>query len=383
MARTVLILGAGVGGLTAANLLRRSLPRDYRVVVADRERTISFPPSYLWVMSGERRPERISRPLDRLQRKGIEVVIGEIERIDPEKREATIGGTSISADYLIVALGADFDIETIPGLAAGGLTFATLDGATRLRNELAGISEGRVVVLTASPLYKCPAAPYEAAMLIEAGFRRRSLGTRVAVELYAAEPAPMGVTGPAVSAAVRGMVESKGIRYFPERQVAKVDPAGRSVEFKNGESVGYDLLVYMPSVRTPRVVHESGLAGENGWVAVDRHTLATRFPGVYAVGDVTSITLSMGKPLPKAGVFAHAEAEVVARNIARVVSGGGEELRFDGHGGCFVEGGARKAGYGSGNFYAEPLPAVRMRGPGRLWHVGKVLYEKRWFQRWL
>ena len=382
MSKTVLILGAGVGGLAAANLLRRSLPKGSRVVVADRERSVSFAASYLWVMSGERRAEQLSPPLDRLRRKGIELIEGEIERIDPNKREATIGGASISADYLIVALGADFVPETVPGLVEGGLTFTTLAGAAQLRAALAAFTEGRVVVLTAAPLYKCPAAPYEAAMLIEAGFRRRGIRKQVTVELYAAEPGPMGVAGPAVSAAVRGMVEAQGIGYFPDHQVTKVDPIGRSVEFANGKRAGYDLLVYMPPVRAPQVVRESGLVDKSGWVAVDRNTLATRFAAVYALGDVATIPLSMGKPLPKAGVFARAQAEVVARNIARIVSGRGRAASFDGHGACFVEVGAGKAGFGAGNFYGEPVPTVNMRRPSWYWHVGKVLYEKYWFWRW-
>lgn len=134
----------------------------------------------------------------------------------------------------------------------------------------------------------------------------------------------------------------------------------------------------MPPHRVPGVVKAAGLTAESGWVAVDRGTLATKFPNVYAIGDVTTIPLKMGKPLPKAGVFAHGQAEVVARNLARAWTGKGEAARFDGHGMCFVEIGAGMAGLGSGNFYAEPTPAVRLRAPSPLWHLGKLLYEKHW-----
>jgi sulfide:quinone oxidoreductase len=130
-------------------------------------------------------------------------------------------------------------------------------------------------------------------------------------------------------------------------------------------------------------VRESSLVGESGWVEVDRHTLQTKFTGVYALGDVTSIPLSTGKPLPKAGVFAHAQALVVAHNIVRAITGSGREARFDGRGACFVEVGKGKAGYGAGNFYAEPRPAVQMHRPSRWWHTAKVLFEKYWFRRWL
>ena len=383
MSQTVLILGGGVGGLVAANTLRRRLPPKHQVVLVDREPSFSLPASYLWVMSGSRRPQQVSRPLERLRGKGIQVIHGSVEQIDPEQRKVMIEGRQISADHLVIALGAEFNPQAIEGLSNGGLTFATLDGATRLNASLSGFREGRILILTAAPMYKCPAAPYEAAMLIEAHCRRRGLAGKVRIDLYTAEPGPMGVAGPAVSAAVRTMVESKSVGYHPERQAVRVDPSERFVEFSDGERVPYELLVYMPPVRAPRVVRESSLVGKSGWVEVDRHTLQTRFPEVYAVGDATLIPLSMGKPLPKAGVFAHAQALVVARNIARAVTGIGVEAKFDGRGACFVETGEGKAGYGVGNFYAEPRPDVRMHGPSRWWHTGKVLFEKYWFRRWL
>jgi sulfide:quinone oxidoreductase len=383
MSQTVLVLGGGIGGMVAANVLRRHLPHEHRVVVVDREATFSFAASHLWVMSGVRSPEQVTCPLDRLQRKGIELIQGEVEHIDPEQRQAVIAGTQMSADHFVVALGAQWIPEIVSGLSEGGLTFATLDGAVRIRDALSKFTQGQIVILTAAPQYKCPAAPYEAALLIAAHFRNRGIGSQVRIDLYTAEPGPMGVAGPNVSSAVRGMVESTGVAYHPGQQIGKVEPGDRILEFKSGEKVRYDLLVYMPPIQAPHVIQKSPLIGESGWVEVDRYTLKTQFENVYALGDITSIPLSMGKPLPKAGVFAHAQAEVVARNIARSVTGRGREAQFDGHGACFVEVGDRKAGYGAGNFYAEPLPAVKMRRPRLWWHAGKVLFEKYWFWRWL
>ncbi len=378
---SVLILGGGIGGVVAANSLRKLLPRRHEIVVVDREPSFALAASFLWVMTGARKPEQVSRPLERLRRKGIEVVRGEVERIDPERREAVVSGQTLRGEHLVVALGAEFALDAIPGLAEAGHTFCTLDGATRLRDALARLRSGRVVVLTAAPAYKCPAAPYEAAMLIEAACRRRGIRGAVEISLYSAEPGPMGVAGPEVSKAVRGMVEQKGIAYHPEHQIARA--AGGQVEFTNGVSAPYDLLVYVPPIRPPRALAKSGLVDESGWVRVDRNTMETRFPGVYALGDATIIPLSMGKPLPRAGVFAHAQAEVVAQNVARALVGKGGAARFDGHGECFIETGGGKAGFGAGNFYADPLPAVAVRGPGRIWHAGKVLLEQRILRGWL
>ncbi len=381
MPENVLILGGGVGGVAAANALRKLLSRHHRIVLVDREQSFTLAASFLWVMTGARTPEQVSRPLERLARKGIEVVRGEVERIDPEKREAVVSGTPLRGDRLIVTLGAEFALDAIPGLAQAGSTFCTLDGATRLRDELARFRGGRIVVLTAAPAYKCPAAPYEAAMLIESECRRRGIRDSVQLTLFSAEPGPMGVAGPEVSAAVRGMVEKKGIDYRPEHQVARVE--GGQLEFTNGVRAAFDLLVYVPPLRPPRVLAGSGLVDQSGWVRVDRQTMETRFPGVHALGDVTMIPLAMGKPLPRAGVFAHHQAEVVSRNIARAFGRKTSEARFDGIGSCFIETGDGRAGYGAGDFYAEPRPAVRVRRPGRLWHAGKVLLEKQILWRWL
>lgn len=381
MESDVLILGGGIGGVATANALRKRLPRRRRVVLVDREPTFTLAASFLWVMTGARTPGQVSRPLDRLRRKGIEVVRGEVESIDPERRQATVGGQRLQGQRLVVALGAEFALDAIPGLAGTGHTFCTLDGATRLRDALARFQGGRIVLLTAAPAYKCPAAPYEAAMLIEAECRRRGIRGRTELALYSAEPGPMGVAGPEVSAAVRGMVEQKGIAYRPEHQVARVQ--GGEVEFTNGARAPFDLLVYVPPLRPPRVLAASGLVDESGWVKVDRETLETRFAGVHAIGDVTLIPLAMGKPLPRAGVFAHGQAEAVARNIARALGGRGGEARFDGHGACFIEAGDGKAGYGTGNFYGDPRPTVSVRRPGRLWHLGKVILEKQILWGWL
>lgn len=379
---TVLVLGGGVGGVVAAVGLRKKLPPAQRVVLVERREQHLFDPSLLWLMTGQRTRQRITRPLVRLVEKGIEVVTGEIERIDPDQRKVTVDGAELEGEHLIVALGAEYAPELVPGLPEAGHNFYDLAGAEGLRDTLESFHAGRIVVLTATPIYKCPAAPYEAAMLLEYDCRRRGVRDEIEIDLYAAEPGPMGVAGPTVSAGVREMVEGKRIGYYPEHQIERVDPEAKRIAFANGTEAEFGLLAYVPPHRAPRVVRESGLTDESGWVPVDRHSLKTSFPNVYAIGDVTSIPLQLGKPLPKAGVFAHGEAEVVADNIACAITGSGRPAKFDGHGGCFVETGDGKAGFGRGNFYAEPLPQVRLRKAGRRWHMAKVLFERRWLRKW-
>ena len=197
ISQIVLVLGGGIGGVVAARELRRRLPRQHRVVLVDRESEHVFAPSLIWLMVGLRQAASIERPLARLVRKGIEVVRGEIESIDPATRTVTVSGKAISADYLVVSLGAELAPESVPGLAVAGHNFYTLQGAAEFHEALRALTSRRIVVLTAAPAYKCPAAPYEAAMLVDhfcrEGATRRPSAT---IEVYAAEPGPMGVAGP-------------------------------------------------------------------------------------------------------------------------------------------------------------------------------------------
>lgn len=381
--KTILILGGGIGGIVAATTLRRLLPRTHRIVLVERESRHVFPPSLLWLMIGERRSAQISRSFSGLARKGIDIVSGTVESIDPVARVARVDGRNIAADYMIVALGAELAPETVPGLAEAGHNFYTLDGAKALRAERLSFENGRLVVLVAGIPFKCPAAPYETALLLDADFRRRGLADRVRIDIYTPEPGPMPVAGPEVSAQLRAMIESRGIGYYPNHPVTSVDAANRKIVFANGAGTDYGLLAYVPPHRAPAVVRASPLAGESGWIPVDPYTLQTRFPSVYAVGDAATIMLKMGKPLPKAGVLAHGEAEVVAHNIAAEIIGRAERRSFDGHGECFIEIGNGRAGFGSGNFYAEPTPKIRLRQPSSILHYGKVAFEKYWLFRWL
>ncbi|HET7875790.1 MAG TPA: FAD/NAD(P)-binding oxidoreductase, partial [Methylomirabilota bacterium] len=353
-----------------------------RIILVDRQANHVFAPSFLWMMLGWREPQEITRSLERLGRKGIEVVQEEILEIDPLRRRVKTERQMIACDYLVVSLGAQTWAAGIPGLAEAGHNLYDLAGTLALRSALGQFREGRVAVLIAGVPFKCPAAPYEAAMLLEASLRQRRLRDRARVDLYTPEALPMPVAGPALGEAVKAMVEAKDIGFHPQHKLAQVDAARRELAFDSGVRAGYDLLVVIPPHRCPPVVKDAGLAGETGWVPVDKGTLETAHERVFAIGDVTAIKLPVGLMLPKAGVFAHAEAEVVAHNIAAQIQGHGAPARFDGVGYCFVEMGDGIAAYAKGNFYGEPAPAVRLRSPSRLWHWGKIYFEKWWLRRW-
>ncbi len=379
---SIVILGGGVGGLVTANTLRRRLDRKHRIILVDRQAQHVFTPSFLWMMLGWREPSEISRDLSRLGKKGIEVVQEEIREIDPAERRVRTERQEIAADYLVISLGAEGWLGGVPGLADAGHNLYDLGGTLRLRDALGRFNGGRVAVLISGLPFKCPAAPYEAAMLIESSLRRRGLRGRAQVDVYTPETLPMPVAGKALGEAIKTMVEGKGIGFHPQQKLAAVDPERHELAFEGGATAAYDLLVVVPPHRCPAVVREAGLTGETGWVPVDKRTLQTSHDRVFAIGDVTAIKLPVGLMLPKAGVFAHAQAEAVAHNIATEITGRGAPESFDGVGYCFVEMGDGVAAYAKGNFYGEPAPAVTMRSPSRLWHWGKIYLEKWWLRRW-
>jgi sulfide:quinone oxidoreductase len=384
MKSTTVVLGGGVGGMVAANGIRRQLPSSHRVVLVEKNPQHAFAPSFLWLMTGDREPHQIRRPLAGLLRRGVELVQAEVLGIDPVQRKVRTSAAEIAYDHLIVALGADLAPGAIPGLAEASQTFFTFEGATRLRDTLKSFSGGRIAVVVSAMPYKCPGAPHEGAMLIADYFRRRGLSSKVEIHLFTPESQPMPVAGPQLGEAVRRMLHAKGINFHPLHKLTSVDPGAREIRFDNGVHAGYDLLVAVPPHRAPRAVVEAGLTNQAGWVPVNPQTLRTSQDGVYAIGDVTAIPIpGRWKPdvplmLPKAGVFAHAQAEVVAQRIVAEVTGRSCEAAFCGDGYCMLEAGEDLAGFAFGNFFAEPSPNVQLRQIGKAWHLGKVLFEKWW-----
>lgn len=330
--KTVLVLGGGIGGLVAANELRKQLALPHRIVLIERSATHLFSPSLLWLMIGHRKVSDIRRPLDTLARKGIEVFQGAITTLDPSKRSVQVDGQQLTGDFLIISLGAELAPELVPGLAEAGFNLYTLEGMKDLHAALSTFKAGKLALVVASLPYKGFVVPYEAAMLLDAFFRQRHIREQVELNLYAGEPGPLEVAGLEVSRAVRELVEQKGIHYAPDQSITRVDSQTRQLHFVSGLTANYDLLAFVPPHRVPRLAIAAGLAQEGGWVPVDRSTLETRYSRVYAIGDMTSIPLANGKPLPKAGVFAHGQAEVVAHNIAVAITGKGEAWRFAGQG---------------------------------------------------
>ncbi len=383
--KTILILGGGWGGLTAAHHLRGLVSSEHRVVMIERSTTFSLGVSNLGLMTGERESVRhIQRDMAKLKRPGIEWVHAEVRGVDPATRAVETDAGALAGDYLVLALGAELAPDSISGFAESAHNLYEATEAAALHDELKRFQGGRIVVLVAGAPFRCPAAPYEAAMLVEAWTRENGIRDQVEIDLYTPESIPMAVAGPAVGRALCALMDERRIAYHFNQQVTEIEQASRTVRFAD-EETSYDLLIGIPPHRAPSPLKQAGLVDPSGYVPVhpqtlellsDVNTLEVQYPGVYAIGDVAAIRLLNSMLLPKAGVFAEGEAQVVAAAIAADINDQPRPGVYDGNGFCYVEVGDGLAAYGTGNFYAYPAPRVTLEDPSAQGRRAKQEYEQ-------
>ncbi len=380
--RTVLVLGGGIGGVAAASLLKEKLGDRARVRLVERKRQSQFPPSYPWIMLGLRTASAVQRDLGALKAKGIDVVRGEVTAINTNAKSVQTTKGALTYDDLVIALGAEYAPETIPGFAEHAHHIYDLDSALRFKDSIEGFQGGTIAVGVSRLPFKCPAAPYEVALLLDDLYTRKGCRDKVKLEFFTPEGMPVPATGPEIGNQVAGLLAARGIHYRPKVKLTEI--GAKELRFEGGEALPYDLLFCVPPHRAPRPVVDAGLTDGSGWVPVNPATLETKVPGVYALGDVTSIATPNGFVpfLPKAGVFAHGHAEIVASNLAAKIKGRGATKAWDGVGACFLETGRGQSAYVKGNFLAAPKPEIDFHMPGKVWHMQKVLFERHWMRRW-
>jgi len=382
--KSIVILGGGTGGIVAANKLRAKLPSDIKIILIERNPIHTFAASYLWLMVGIREPEKISTSLSKLITRGVKIINEEVKHIDTANRKVQIETRDISYDYLIVSLGADLDKKYMENYKDGIHNFYTFEGAKQLREELNKFKSGEIILAVESIPYKCPGAPFEAAMLIADFINKRRLKDKVKISLYTPEPQPLPVAGPELGKSVADLINTKGINFFPAHKFSGINPGTKTITFNTSLSLQYDLLIVIPSHIPPKVLSNSNLTDESGWIPVDKNSLAANAENVYAIGDVTSVSIpgrwDPDKPmkLPKAGVFAHSQAITVSEIIASKILGKETKESFCGDGFCMLEAGEDFAGFAYGDFFGSPHPDVKMKKLGKMWHIGKVFFEKWW-----
>lgn len=353
MKRQVLILGAGFGGLELSSLLSEQLADDVDVTLVDQNDAFVFGFSKLDVLFGRQTREEVRLPYVHLVKPGVEFRQERVLSIDPGRRHVVTDGTSYDPDFIVVALGADYDHAATPGFVEGGFEYYSIAGAQRLHDELPAFHGGRVLLAVLSIPFKCPPAPYEGILLLHDYLVERGIRDATDIHVISPQPAPIPVS-PEASAAVEQTMAERGIDYTKHHRVYGIDPAAKVAHLKDHDEP-YDLFIGIPVHKVPDVLAESGLT-ENGWVNVDPLTLTTAFPDVYALGDCAETGI------PKAGVFAETAARAVADHIAARIHGG-EARPFDGTGLCFIEFGNGEVGRVDVDFRAKGGPTAPLLGP--------------------
>ena len=371
----VVILGAGFGGLELASRLSDSVADEVRVTLIDQNDGFTFGFAKLGILFEGKDAAAVRIPYRDLAKPGVEFRQERVTAIDPAVRRVTTDRGSYDADILVVALGADYDLDATPGFAEGGLEYYSIAGAERMRDALPAFAGGTILIGVLGQPFKCPPAPFEGAFLLHDQLVERGIRDQTELRVIAPMAAPVPIT-PEVSQQFLDELTARGIEYIGQKRVVQLDPSTKQAVLESGERLSYDLFVGIPIHRVPDVVAESGLT-ENGWVAVDRDTLMTPFPDVYAVGDIVGI------PMAKAGVFAENAAGVVADNIIARHRGETAERRYEGEGNCYLEFGGGRVAKVEANFLGGPAPTAQLVGPSEELAADKKKFASdrraRWF----
>ncbi len=366
MTSEVVIVGGGVGGTVCANLVSRQTRGRAQVTVVDATGTHVYQPGFLYVAVGKQNSSALRHPESELLRREISLVVDRASRVDPDGRTVTLeSGRTLHYDQLLLATGSRTVMDEVPG-GSSAYDFYTMAGAERLWSALQEFNGGTIVVGVAGIPYKCPPAPVEFVFLLDDYLR--SKGVREASHIKLLSPLNRAFTIESTSKLVQPILAERGIELTGFFNVESVDPVAKTVTSLEGETVDYDLLVLVPPHRGQRVIEDSGLGDERGWVPVDRNTLKhAKFERIWAIGDTTNI------PISKSGSVAHYEASVAAAGIAAAAKGEAPPAHvYDGKVMCFLETGQGQATTIRFDYDHPPVSPM----PSRLWHWAKLLFNK-------
>jgi sulfide:quinone oxidoreductase len=377
VSKHVVVLGAGFGGLELATRLSETSADAVRVTLIDRNDSFFFGFSKLEVMLGRQSADEIRLFYRDFVKDGVEFRQETVTGVDPAARRVTTDAGSYDADFIVIAMGADYDFAATPGFKEGGHEYYTLAGAERLRDALADFEGGKVLVSVLGQPFKCPPAPFEGSFMLDEHFKQQ--GIRDAVEMATTFPMtrPVPVTGE-VAQMFRDGLAARNVEELPEHLVTAIDPATNTAQLASGETLSYDLFVGIPIHRAPAALADSGLV-VNNWVPVDQSNLKTPFPGVYALGDICTGP----RTVPKAGIFAEAAARVVADDIAAAVAGTEPPGPYEGSGVCYAEFGGGLVSKVEVNFLRGDAPAAERHDPSLAFAAEKEEFGRvrraRWF----
>jgi sulfide:quinone oxidoreductase len=373
--KTVLILGAGFAGLELATRLSEDLPGEVEVTIIDGNDAFVFGFSKLDLMFGRSDLASVRVPYAHLKKPGVTFRQETVNSIDAASRQVTTESSTYQPDILVVALGADLDPGATPGMVEEGTEYYSVEGANRVRDVLPAFPGGDVVVGVLGPFFKCPAAPFETAIMMHDFLEKNGRRLESTIKVISPMPKPIPISDEA-SAGILKALEERDIGWWPQSKVIALDPARKTATLADDRVVHYDLFLGIPVHKAPSVLEESGLLEEDGWIAVDHATFATKFGNVYAVGDVTSA------PVPRVGAIAEGEARTLADILVHQIRGGGAPEPYKGMATCYVEFGGDRVARFEANFLGGPTPVGTFTEASEELAASKVEFGATRRQRW-
>jgi sulfide:quinone oxidoreductase len=372
----VLILGAGFAGLQLATRLSEEVPGEVDVTLVDQNDAFVFGFSKLDLMYGRADLDAVRLPYSRIDKPSVRFVRETILSIDPELRRVVTDSATYEPDILVVALGADLDPAATPGVVEEGTEYYSVEGANHVRSVLPTFAGGDAIVGVLGNFFKCPAAPFETAIMLHDNLEKRGLRASSTIKVISPMPKPIPISDEASDGILRAC-EERDIGWWPQLKTTALDPASKTATLSDGQRIPYALFLAIPVHRAPKVVEESALIEEDGWIAVDHRTFATKFENVYALGDVTSA------PVPRVGVMAEGEADTLADVLVHQLRGGDAPAPFEGNVKCYIEFGGPKVAQFEANFLSGPTPVSKFTEASEEIAALKVEFgasrRRRWF----
>ncbi|MFQ5497505.1 MAG: NAD(P)/FAD-dependent oxidoreductase [Nitrosopumilus sp.] len=376
----IVILGGGFGGLSTANELRNSLSSSYlKITVIDKKDWFMVGFAKLWIINGTRTFEDSIGSLNELSKKEINFIKDEILTIDLQNKNVKTTSHNISYDFLIISMGAVLAPEKIPGLKENGFNLYDHNQLLEIHERLKKIESGKIAISIMGMPYKCPPAPFEASLLIDSMLRKRGIRDSIEIHFYSPAPITLPAAGPEISKQILELVNSEKIIFHNTSKIKSVEP--KKLIFENGEA-DFDLLLAVPPHIAPKVIYDSGLAKESGFIIINRDC-KTPFENVFAIGDNTSLPVGEKMAVPKAGIFAEGEGITVAKNIISNIQSKDEIELFDGKGGCFIESGRDTASVIEVDMFSNSNPTTSITELTSDNLSKKLEFEKERLSKWL
>lgn len=369
--KTIIILGGGIGGIVAARELRKHLGHNHRIILVDRLSYHAFQPSFLWVSIGWRTPAMITKPFSALAKYGIEFIQANVISVDSKNQKIFTSAGHLNFDYLIIALGAENEFINDSANAKNRYSYYNFEGCVELSKIIPTFSGGRIIIKQRSENIKYPFSPFDAAFLLSTFYSKREI-ENINISIISPHIYPIPFISKEQNNHLLNLLDEFKIKFISSNKDSQPE-----------EIIPNSLTINIPSIKPPTISINKDFLDDEGWINAEKKTLQTIQQNIYAIGDCNKIGINDFSLLPKIGVYANKEAEVVAYNIAQEINGHAERKEFSGYGFFFIETGSGRAIYFHGNLTNNPTQPLSMIEQNVTFHWSKVVLEKYWLWRWL